>query len=110
MANVIETMRTEGQYGLPADEMIVELNDGRRVWLLEFYGGENTAEGGCYRWRHGLAIQVMPTDTLTSLHTDSGEWDNTHSRNAIVGGYDTRRPLIEWDGAEIERVATTAKA
>lgn len=111
MAKLIETTRTKGIYGLPADEMIVELKDGRRVWLLEFYGGEDTSQGGQYRWRHGVAIQVLPTDTLASLHEDNGEWaEGTHSRDAILSGYDDRRPLLYWDGNVIERVATVAAA
>lgn len=107
MSKLIEQDTNQGQYDLPCQEMIVELTDGRRMYLLEGFGGMSDLEGGQYRWRHGIAIQILPTDTLESLRADTGEY-NTTSYDRLVHGYDEQRPVQEWPGTIIDSIASAA--
>jgi hypothetical protein len=46
MTKLIERNTLTGDYNLPKQEMIVELGDGRRVYLIEGFGGMSSLEGG----------------------------------------------------------------
>ena len=104
MTTLIQADTNDGIYDLPCTEMIVQLTDGRRIYLSEGFGGMSSLEGGQYRWRHGVAIAIQVTDTLESLHTDTKEY-NCHSYERMMAGYDETRPILDWDGNVIDRVA-----
>lgn len=101
---LVEQDEREGAYGMISQRMIV--TDGKeRVLLSDGYGGESTPNGGMYRWSHGVAVQLQPTDTLASI--DAGEWSETVSlAEAIEGGYDPERPLLDWGGGATRNVAS----
>lgn len=107
MTKLIERNTLTGDYNLPLQEMIVELSNGRRVYLIEGFGGMSSLEGGQNRWRHGVAVQILPADTLDSLSEDSGDY-YVGSYTRMMNGYDKQRPILDWDGWVIDRVATSA--
>jgi hypothetical protein len=107
MAKLIERNTLTGDYNLTKQAMIVEMSDGRRIYLIEGFGGMDSLEGGQNRWRHGAAVQILPTDTLDSLAEDSGEYHVT-SYERMMHGYDEQRPVLDWDGSVIDRVARLA--
>jgi hypothetical protein len=101
---MIETDTNDGIYNLPCTEMIVRLTDGRRVYLSEGFGGISSLEGGQYRWKYGIAIAIHETDTLETLHADTGEY-NCDSYERMMAGYDETRPVLGWDGVIINGMA-----
>ena len=102
----IESQTSGGPYGFEATKMIVEINS-LRVLLVMGYGGEDTSFGGCVRWRHGVAVQLLAADTLESLSTISATFLSTGLDIALTG-YDTTRPIIDQPGTWIEDMATGA--
>ena len=108
MAKLVERDTVTADYDLPCDTMIVELKDGRRIYLTQGFGGMNSLDGGMCRWRHGIAIHVFPTDTLESLRADSDDY-YVAPYTRMIQGYDDQRPLLDWDGAVVESVALSAK-
>lgn len=107
MAKLIEKKHSEGIYGMDCCEKIVEMPDGKRIYLVEGFGGMHSPEGGMYRWRHGLAIQVLPTDTLESLHADDDS--ELPEYQLMIEGHSKQRPVLDWDGKIIASVANSAK-
>jgi hypothetical protein len=85
-------------------EAIIESADGQRIYLQQGYGGESQICGGCYRWRHGLAMEVLPGDTLTSLHTPD-DMGNSPIMWATHGDAFEGRRILDWDGNVIQAVA-----
>jgi hypothetical protein len=62
--------------------------------------------GGMVRWRHGRVIKLLATDTFEEL---DGAWNECCTiLNTASHGYDTDRPLLEWSGDAIDRVANAA--
>lgn len=70
-----------------------------RVLLIEGFGGLDSLHGGAWRFRHGRAFQVEPSDTLAYL------WD-TMPRPPFVRNFE-RRDLLNWSGSAIQRIAKT---
>lgn len=101
---LIEQDSFVGLYNFEIDEMIVELADGTRVYLVEGYGGEQSVIGGSYRWPQGAAYKIRPKDTLESLHGGSEDYER------MINGYDAERPVLNWPGSMISVVARGAVA
>jgi hypothetical protein len=96
---LIETTRVESDYGMLCRLAIVEHPKHGRLFIREGYGGEDSLAGGAIRWKHGLAIKLLPGDTLESLRaTPDGYLD-------LVQGFDPDRPVLAWDGHSLEAVA-----
>ena len=109
MAKLIEQKTYKGVYDLSRDEIIVELSHGRRVYITDGYGGERSIAGGAYRWRHGLAIQILPTDTLESLHNeDFAPGCYVTQYYLMIHGEDKYRPILDWTGVQVDNVAVSA--
>jgi len=103
-AVLIESSAGPAEYGFSRREAIVDHPEYGRILIREGYGGENTLAGGQIRWRHGMAIQLQPGDTLESLR--DGAWTEDASLyDAVVRGYDEARPVLEMGGRTIERMA-----
>lgn len=103
---LIESETVKGQYGMPQTMAVVDTTNGRLL-ITQGLGGMDSLVGGAIRWRHGLAAQLLPTDTIASLR--DGEWNDCVSlMEAVLGGHDRTRPLLDWSGRHIESVATQA--
>ena len=90
-----------GAYGGLCYSVIIETESGR-ILIHQGFGGIDTLHGGAYRWRHGVAVRLRPHDTFQSL---SGDWNAATSHlDAILAGYDPKRPVLEWSGRKIENV------
>lgn len=102
---MIETRTGEGLYGLPTTMMIVEHPTHGRLLVSDGYGSD--AMGAyMYRWRHGLVAKLQPGDTLESLGSE--QWnEGTFLLSAVMTGHDASRPILEWTGECIERLADT---
>lgn len=106
-ATILERSNERGAYGMPAETMIVEHPEYGRLLLVEGYGGESQPMGGAYRWEHGVACRLRPGDTLESLH--AGAWnEGTTLYQAVVAGYDDTRPVLDWTGHMVRKVADAA--
>ena len=108
MSTIIETDKVKGQYDMWCHRMIVSHN-GQRVLLIQGWGGMGDIRGGTYRWTHGEAVQLLPTDTLLSLSGDS-DIDGTSIMDLALRGYDDTRPILGWTGAAINSYALHAIA
>lgn len=104
---VIERETAERAYGFRGCVAIVEHPIHGRLLIQDGYGGDQTMRGGAVRWEHGTVIRLHPTDTLASLR--SGAWSEMASLwDAVCHGYDDSRPMLEWTGSMIARVAARA--
>jgi predicted DNA-binding protein len=103
---IIEDMSGAGEYGMSQAAAIIQHPTLGRVYISEGYGGEESLNGGTYRWRHGIAVQLRPDDTSATL---DAPW-NEHASvlDAMLRGMDHGRPVIDWTGAVIEKVARSA--
>jgi len=103
---VIESETREGQYDMTWTAAIIEHPQHGRLYLAEGFGGMDSIEGGMYRWQHGLACRVLPSDTLESLEDDCNDYSTI--REAMTSGHDDSRPVLEWSGSMIAAVAQAA--
>ena len=102
-----EKKTAEGVYAMIITSIIIDTDKHGRVLLSEGFGGMGSINGGMYRWRHGIAISLKPDDTMEKL--ESMEWhDGMSYLNAIYYGLDDDRPILEWPGYLIEKVAIKA--
>lgn len=107
-AKILERKSGRGQYDMVCKAMIVEHPAHGRLLLVEGFGGMDKPQGGVYRWEHGLVFRLQPEDTLESLHT--GAWnEGTTLYQAVVHGYDDSRPLLDWNGHAIRKLAEAAR-
>ncbi len=78
-----------------------------RLLLCQGFGGVDTLKGGAYRWQHGLACKLQPSDTLASLR--AGKWnESTSLLDAVIHGADKSRELLTWTGAQLTKLAQVA--
>lgn len=105
---LIEHATRQGAYDMPYTEAIVEMPDGKHVYIVQGYGGESSLDGGQYRWRHGVAVQVRVVDTIDSLH-ENDHMVPVNPMERMMYGDDPKRPLLEWSASKMESVARAAK-
>ncbi|MFA5633414.1 MAG: hypothetical protein WC997_18140 [Porticoccaceae bacterium] len=97
----------ERDYGFRGTEAIIDHPKHGRLLLCDGFGGKDTLAGGTVRWTHGMAVKLEDDDTFDAL--DSTEWSvGTTLMQAVKGGYDDARPILDWDGLTIARVAAAA--
>lgn len=103
MTKLIEKETVERDYGFTGTNAIIEHNG--ELWLIcDGFGGQDSLEGGCVRWKHGMAYRLQAGDTIVSLH--AGEWNETTDHwTALVNGYDDDRPMMMVNGYAIESIA-----
>jgi len=63
----------------------------------------DSLDGGMYRWRHGLAVQLLPDDTMEALSAPHNDIETILS--AACAGYRQERPLMEWDSYAVATIA-----
>lgn len=103
---LVESDTINGQYDMPLTIAIVDTQDGRLL-VSQAFGGMDTMAGGAVRWRNGIAVKLQPTDTLASLR--AGEWnEHTSLMDAVLGGHDNSRPVLDWSGRHIADIADKA--
>lgn len=98
-ATLVEHDAYEGQYGMTGERMIIDHPRHGRLLLLQGFGGMEEMLGGAYRWLYGIAIPLLPDDTLASLSADDEQWQR------MTHGYDDDRPVLTWEGIMIEQLA-----
>ena len=100
-STVIESRLVAGAYDLLRREMIIEHPQFGRLLLAEGFGGGDLA-GQCYRFRHGAAAQLQPTDTFAILDKidESRVMPNTFLF-LVLDGADATRPVRNWSGQTI---------
>lgn len=90
---LVEADTVRGQYDLPCEIRIIDHARYGRLLLVEGFGGMDTVQGGTYRWEHGAAYRLLPTDTLAALR--NGEWnESTTLYEAVIAGYEDSRPPL----------------
>jgi hypothetical protein len=104
---VIEHRRATGQYDMQYTEAIVEHPTLGRLYVTEAYGGEQSLAGGCYRWRHGAAYRLQPSDTLQSLdqRPAADDYPNTIMTSMVMCRDDSRPLLLDVDVARLAKQA-----
>lgn len=99
---LIEKRATEGRYEMITEAMILDTDTQGRILITDGWGGDDVS-GECYRWKHGLAIQLKADDTFDDLDKD---WNCcTSTYQAVVNGYDNSRPVLDWSGHVIASIA-----
>jgi hypothetical protein len=99
---LIEKREQEAQYNMTTESMILDTDTHGRLLITDGWGGDDV-NGYCYRWRHGLAIQIKTDDTFEVLDRPWNEWTDTI--NAVLTGNDPERPILDWNGFAIEKIA-----
>lgn len=100
---LLETASFPGPYGFECKAAIIDHDTQGRILLFQRYGGVDWMDGGATRWRHGVCARLLPSDTFESLN---GEWNSTSTvLDAVLAGADDSRPLLEWNGIMIDRMA-----
>lgn len=98
---LIEQDDVERDYGFSGVEAVIDHPAHGRILLCDGYG-EDAHGAGCVRWGHGKAISLQPTDDLDTLRADPEAW------MALLHGYDSSRPVLEWTGHMVASVAKSA--
>lgn len=92
-------------YGFRGHEAIIDHPVHGRLLLCDGFGGVDSLDGGCVRWRHGSACRLLPDDTLASLDEERHN-DEYSALHALVKGYGSRgRQMLEWSGDDVARLA-----
>lgn len=99
---LIAKRAAEGRYGMITEALILDTDTHGRILITDGWGGDAIC-GECYRWKHGLAIQLKANDTFAELDKDWNEWTSTWS--AVTNGYDAARPILGWTGHAIAAIA-----
>lgn len=104
MHTLVEHVEVEREYGYDGNMAIVDHEQYGRILITDGFGGIDSLEGGCVRWKHGLAIKIKQDDTIEYLQ--DLEWnDYTDAMTAILQGYDDERPILDISGYAIEAIA-----
>ena len=99
---VVEHRELNGAYGFKCRQAIVDHHKDGRILITQGWGG-NDIDGECYRWRHGLCVQLHPADTFAVLDQD---WNDCVSiMEAATNCYDDSRPLLDWPEMGIVKLA-----
>lgn len=108
MKTTLVEKRTEiGAYDMDYNMIIIDTDKHGRILLTDGFGGMDSIDGGMYLWRHGLAIKLQPGDTLEKL--ENMDWNTeTSYLDAVLHGIDNERPILNWPGYLIEKVAIKA--
>ncbi|MFQ5589572.1 MAG: hypothetical protein ACE5HE_00275 [Phycisphaerae bacterium] len=102
----IESREVPMDYGIPGAEAIIDMA-GQRILIAQRFGGMGTLRGGSCRWEHGIAVQLQDGDTFAFL--EEGEWnEDTTLMQAVLAGHDNDRPVLDWTGDRIAKVARSA--
>lgn len=100
---IIEQRDVERDYGFRGVEAIVEHEAHGRLLVCDGFGGKDSLRGGSVRFEHGMVCKLHDDDTFDSLDAD---WnDYTTVKSAIQAGYDGSRPVLDWGGHVIARLA-----
>lgn len=102
-ANLIESNTTIGQYGMVTTEAIVDHPQHGRLYITDGYGGMDMSAGGAYRWRHGIACQLLPSDTLDALDAEHNDFCTI--KQAMRKAYRDDRPMLDWPGIAVQNLA-----
>jgi len=70
---LIDSDSRRGAYHMIQARAIIQHHSHGRLLLVEGFGGTDTLEGGCYRWKHGTCYKISETDTLESLFDECNE-------------------------------------
>jgi len=106
-AKIIEKIDVERDYGLIGTALVIDHEKHGRLLLNDGFGGIDTPAGGAVRWRHGMAVKLLPSDTIESLQ--STPWnDYASTYDAVLAGHDKNRPVLDWTGDMVERLAKFA--
>jgi hypothetical protein len=101
---LVESRNVPSIYDMSATQAIIDTPKSGRILITELFGGIDTQSGGMPRWRHGVAVQLLPTDTFDILDRDHN--DIMSILTAAINGSRVDRPLLRWQGPIIDRVAT----
>lgn len=103
---LIEKIVLEGPYEMAVTQAIVEHTAHGRILITQGFGGMDSLEGGCVRWKHGLTVRLLPHDTFDTLDAPYNEWASV--KEAALSGYDADRPVLPMEAGEIQRIAEAA--
>lgn len=105
---LIDTQEVERDYGFEGTRAIVDTAEHGRILIEDGFGGMDSLEGGCVRWKHGSAYKLQPEDTFESLEEDS-DFEScgvTISKlDAIIQQCDDSRPYLQWSGHVVASIA-----
>jgi hypothetical protein len=103
---IVEQEQHDGPYGFEVTTAIIEHPKDGRLLLRQGYGGVDTPVGGAVRWQHGIAVQLLPNDTLAILHADAIV--GTTVMQMACTANDPQRPVLTWPGYIVRSVARSA--
>lgn len=105
---VIDQKLVKRNYDFNGVIAIIDSDKYGRQLIQDGYGGESTLRGGAVRFEHGFINNILITDTLDIII--NGDWnDFTGLLDAVSMGYDKSRPLLNWDGFVISKIAESLK-
>lgn len=105
MTKLIEKESVRRDYDMIGTNAVIDTVDHGRLLIQDGFGGIDDLCGGAVRWRHGLAVQLQPTDSLELLRSEMIN-DFTSRFDQVTMGYDKTRPILLWPGFVIESMAT----
>lgn len=114
---IIEKRTVTRAYDFEGVEAVIEHPEKGRLYVEDGFGYEdrNCTTGGMVRWKHGMAIQVSPDDTLQSLddEIEAAQEEALQEEDVSVMAIpsfiqDIRNDICEWSGKQVESVAKAA--
>jgi hypothetical protein len=101
-ATLIEQQSKEGAYGFETEAIIIDTDTHGRLLITDGYGGDDV-NGHCYRWRHGVVVQLKANDSFEVL---AKPWnDFTSTITAATTDNDPERPVLKFSGYAIAAIA-----
>lgn len=107
-ATISETRTVARDYGMAGTLAIIDHPTHGRLLIEDGFGGMDSLEGGCVRWKHGAAYQLQPGDTFEALDEDLGI-DCMTRLSAIVAQLDDARPWLAWNGHAVASLARSLR-
>ena len=94
----------ERDYGMTGESMIIDHPTHGRLLISDGFGGMDSHYGGGVRWRHGMVVQLKPTDTFAGLRQ---EIEDTFDYPCYAVHLTAIREVMPWSGFAIDNLANS---
>lgn len=105
-AKVIESHDIAQPYNLEGLGAIIDHPKYGRLYIQQGFGGLDDLIGGAVRWEHGIACQLLDSDTLATLNAQANDYVTV--LDAMINGYDNSRPVMPWSASLVRNIAKSA--
>lgn len=106
---VVERRTVKRDYDFDGVEAIIDHPKHGRLFICDGFAGVGSLRGGAVRWEHGFVAKLKADDTFAALDAEDQRYVCPQALLSVIeAGQDDERPILEWDGHAVDRVAKAA--